>query len=532
MPKIEPKPITPFWQTTDQAAVRLYLGNVTDVLARLPERSVHCTVTSPPYHGLRDYKTPPVPWPAVTFKPMHDLPAVTVPAGEACYGSEPTPLEFVAHTVLIFRSLRRVLRDDGVCWLNFGDSYASGEVGRKDNGRLEADQDRWRQGMAGQAPRSERKGPKSALPSGNLVGVPWRVALALQADGWVLRQDVIWHKPSPMPESVRNRCTKAHEYVFLLAKGPGYFYDAEAIKEKVKSPLQSMSWDERVAAPAATGDLDQGVRRNHGNGVSHDLGGTDGKSNKRSVWSVSSQGYEGAHFATFPPKLITPMVLAGTSAHGCCADCGAPWRRVTAETKLRRERPNDYVKRTGEEGTGNSCSNSVAGVAVETVGWEPTCTCHGRFVKRKVTVEGKTVQEQAAEHGGRPFRSKGYINDNMKDNNFGRDHEDYSMTPDLDTKGGERTVEEYVSDLPLEDHPVVPCTVLDPFIGSGTSCCVALEHGRRSVGIDLSETYLRDNAIPRIEGQLLSTPETAPLAGKPVKKVMVGRPAVGRKSLK
>ena len=164
---------------------------------------------------------------------------------------------------------------------------------------------------------------------------------------------------------------------------------------------------------------------------------------------MPSESYPGAHFATFPKKLIGPCIKAGVSEHGVCADCGAPWKRVTNEEKLVRERPNDYVKRTGEEGTGNSCPNSVNGVEVKTLGWEPSCEC--------------------------------------------------------------------------ECEDVHPGVVLDPFVGSGTTCSVAILHGKYSIGIDLSEDYLRDNAIPRIEGTLLSIPEMAHLAGKETQRVGIGK---------
>lgn len=396
MPKL-PEPeqsIEPYWSTPDGRHIRLYHGNVTDVLARLPEKSVHCVVTSPPYWGLRDYK-----------------------AGSDEIGQERTPDEFVARMVEVFRGVRRVLRDDGTVWLNLGDSYngsgGSGGRGKQDTNRVG---------------KPDNRSGSPTLPQGNLIGIPWRAALALQADGWILRQDIIWAKPAPMPESVRNRCTKAHEYVFLFAKSNQYFYDAEAIKEK-----SSYADDSRAGHGRLTYD---GKRQGEpGTGNEAFVTITDTK-NKRSVWTVNSPGYEGAHFATFPPKLIEPMIKAGTSEKGCCAKCVAPWRRVVEEKRLTRERPNDYVKRTGEDGTGNSCANSVAGVDAKTIGWEPTCAC----------------------------------------------------------KSG-----------------VVPCTVLDPFIGSGTTCDVSIELGRASVGIDLSEKYLKNNAIPRIEGALLRRVDTAKL---------------------
>jgi hypothetical protein len=243
-----------------------------------------------------------------------------------------------------------------------------------------------------------------------------------------------------MPESVRNRCTKAHEYIFLFVKKMGYFYDAEAIKDKSIKPTlwlgeQFKCGDKTIhhkSAKHTTPDQEDGLQNK----------------NRRSVWTVSSQGYSGAHFATYPPKLIEPCIKAGTSEKGCCAECGAPWVRVVEEKKLTRERPNDYVKRTGEKGTGNSCANSVAGVDVKTVGWKPTCKCNA---------------------------------------------------------------------------DVVPCVVLDPFIGSGTTCCVAISLGRNSIGIDLSKQYLDHNAIPRISGELLARPSLAHLVGRKPKKLNLGK---------
>lgn len=454
----------PFWQTSDGQTARLWVGDAATVLRRLPAGSVHCVVTSPPYWGLRDYGTGT--WTGgdaecdhVERKPEDAHKSsmlgskrhlgITLPETNAAFkaagrqfaarcrkcgarridqqlGSEPSPdcgthgqaqcgRCFVCVMVAVFREVRRVLRDDGTLWLNLGDSYASG--GRST----------WRSGASqnkGYQVQDDKPRPDAGIPDGNLVGVPWRVALALQADGWILRQDVIWHKPAPMPESVRNRCTKAHEYVFLLAKRAGYFYDAEAIREKAE-----------YHRPAVNGRKETPKYKELQ--PSDTLSQVATHRNKRSVWSVSSQGYPGAHFATFPPKLIEPMIKAGTSERGCCAKCGAPWRRVTEETRLRRSRPNDYVKRTGAAGTGNSCANTVAGVEVRTVGWEPSGTC--------------------------------------------------------------------VADI-------VPCTVLDPFVGSGTAAAVAVGLGRRGWGIDLSEDYLRRFAVPRVGGVLLARPALAHLA--------------------
>lgn len=420
MPELR-RPPKPYWSTSDGETVRLYHGHAPDVLAGLPEKSVHCCVTSPPYWGLRDYGVSG----QLGAEPSPDCKT----GGQAqCGGC------FVCSMVNVFRAVRRVLRDDGTLWLNLGDSYCGGMTGGNVGYNADGGKDGYKQA------RQFKSKSSSGLPPGNLVGVPWRVALALQGDGWVLRQDVIWHKPAPMPESVRNRCTKAHEYVFLLTKrGGGYYCDMEAIKEKASTA----GLPPRTLAPKQAATEYDGMVSHNEDHAAAVLGRVEDR-NKRSVWSVSSQGYAGAHFATFPPRLIEPMIKAGTSERGCCRDCGAPWKRMTEETTLTRDRPNDYVKRTGEAGTGNSCPNSAAGVDVRTVGWEPTCKC--------------------------PSQSA----------------EDY------------------------QDN-VVPCTVLDPFVGSGTTCEVALVNDRYSIGIDLSEKYLRDNAADRLIGVMSDRPHYARL---------------------
>lgn len=398
-------PLKPFWTTSDKETVKLYLGDVIAVLKRMPSQSVHCVVTSPPYWALRDYGT--AEWeggdencdhssaygskhggwngnnknPDCTARTSRHAgtagtcsrvcPRCGAKRIDCQIGIESSVDEYVAKMVEVFREVRRVLRDDGVCWLNLGDSYSGGGGGgyspdspSNQNGSIQA---------------GERKGTGSiagrirSLPSGNLVGVPWRVALALQANGWILRQDIIWSKPSPMPESVRNRCTKSHEYIFLLAKRSGYFYDADAIREPHAEPERSTGKLERMGPKKNAVAL--GVNQGFGlDGERHRQYNSNGR-NKRSVWSIASFGYPGAHFATFPPALVEPCLLAGTSEYGCCGECGAPWRRVVEQKQLRRERPNEWTKYRGDDGTGNSCPNTIAGVETKTVGWEPTCTC-------------------------------------------------------------------------------------------------------------------------------------------------------------
>jgi DNA modification methylase len=223
-------------------------------------------------------------------------------------GLEPTPQEFVAEMVKVFRDVRRVLKDNGTVWLNLGDSYAGGGYSNHQiNGQ------EWKDRMNGDKRKTRQQDQRKALVAENikpkdLIGIPWRVAFALQADGWYLRQDIIWHKPNPMPESVTDRCTKAHEYVFLLSKSARYYYDADAIAEDAKPESKA-----RYAAPFG------GVKNKH-------LLATDqvhtrpigtreftGKRNKRSVWTITTKPYRGAHFATFPPDLVEPCILAGSA---------------------------------------------------------------------------------------------------------------------------------------------------------------------------------------------------------------------------
>jgi DNA modification methylase len=266
----------------------IHHGDCLQVLATLPDNSVNCCVTSPPYFGLRDY------------------------GNAEQIGLEETPELYVQKMVEVFSEVKRVLRDDGTLWLNLGDSYAAS--GAKSTGRNDQ----------GGACTTSRLGPKknglpgNALITGkkfkvdhgckpkDLIGIPWRVAFALQADGWWLRQDIIWHKPNPMPESVRDRCTKAHEYIFLLSKSARYWYDAEAVREEGAGRLDvgRMDYSGRIGA----------------SGWTHDNKTEPDGRNRRSVWTVATQPYKGAHFATFPPKLIEPCILAGCPKDGVVLD--------------------------------------------------------------------------------------------------------------------------------------------------------------------------------------------------------------------
>ena len=268
-------------------------GSVFDKLPEIPTGSVNCCVTSPPYWGLRDYGV------------------------DGQLGLEKTPEEYIAKMVAVFREVWRVLQDDGTLWLNLGDSYVGSGKG---GGGCFENMCESRRRDTSIMPR-QNKGVPGLKPK-DLCGIPWRVALALQADGWYLRQDIIWSKPNPMPESVRDRCTKAHEYIFLMSKKPRYFYDAEAIRE-----------GEQVYTRKAGGykthkeQMIDGYSPFKGKGGFADCDITTVGRNKRSVWTVTTKPYSEAHFATFPPDLILPCILAGCPAQ-VCKKCGEPRRRI------------------------------------------------------------------------------------------------------------------------------------------------------------------------------------------------------------
>ena len=272
-------------------STKIVVGDCLESMRAMPSGSVNCAVTSPPYFGLRDYG--------------HD--------GQI--GLEQTPAEFVAKLVEVFSEVHRVLRDDGTLWLNLGDTYAADRGGTTPPAQTVAG------GVNGKGGEKERRGQaegynptrdcrRYGLKHKDLIGIPWRVAFALQEAGWYLRQDIIWHKPNPMPESVRDRCTKAHEYLFLLTKSPKYYFDAKAIEE----PAKWERWG------------DQTENKKHSGTAKH-LGGKTlaelpirDKKNRRSVWTVATKPFKGAHFATFPPELIEPCILAGCPEGGVVLD--------------------------------------------------------------------------------------------------------------------------------------------------------------------------------------------------------------------
>jgi DNA modification methylase len=290
-------------------------------------------------------------------------------AWRGALGLEPDPARYVAHLVEVFRAVRRVLRDDGTCWVNVGDCYASSAAGNSDATFSEK-----QASNRGNGTRRERSTMAPGLKPKDLVGIPWRVAFALQADGWWLRSEIIWHKPNPMPESVTDRPTKAHEQLFLLAKSERYFYDAEAIRE----PDAGQDHARAVLDGEPSLEPSGGLRSPHG-GIRTIAGRNGSGRSKRSVWTIPSAPFSEAHFATFPPALVEPCLKAGTSERGACPACGAPWRReVTSQiVGTPRHENGRYANSDGSDGTCSYLSRtSIHGTRIsETTGWVPTCAC-------------------------------------------------------------------------------------------------------------------------------------------------------------
>lgn len=407
--------------------VNLLCGNNLDVLKTLPDNSVHTVVTSPPYYGLRQY--------------LED----DAEGKEFEIGLEESPLDYVSNLVAVFSEVKRVLRDEGSLWLNLGDSYWAN---RSENGQSYDDDEVQR----------KRAGGKSNLfKPKDLMGMPWRVAFAMQEDGWYLRSDIIWSKSNCMPESVKDRPTRSHEYIFLLTKKPIYFYDIDAIREPLAdSTLPRMmrgvsdnhKWldgadgqsahtmsqprpniNKLVAGRTDVKMLDTGYGGD-GKGLHalhsgyYDNDGTPrfnsmGR-NKRTVWQVNTVPFKEAHFAVFPEKLIEPCVMAGSSVAGVCPSCGAPYERVIEKIQLSNVSENEW-----------DC-------VTKTTGWKAICECEA----------------------GAP----------------------------------------------------IPATVLDPFCGSGTAGVVAVKNGRSFIGIDLNKEYIKmahrrinkASSQPMLDGFLLA----------------------------
>jgi site-specific DNA-methyltransferase (cytosine-N4-specific) len=265
----------PYFESGD---VTLFHGDALEVARTLETGSVRTIVTSPPYFGLRDY------------------------GEDGQIGAEASVGEYVARMVELFRELRRVLADDGTLWLNLGDSYSSNGSGTQGESGDRASRTFTADGLRGRG---------GALPAKNLIGVPWRVAFALQDDGWILRSDIIWSKPNPMPESVTDRPTKAHEYLFLFAKNPRYYYDASAIAEPIRTDYLEQ-YERGKTRPVGQGRINDG-RNDQARKTAAGFGTSGENRNKRTVWTVQPSRFEDAHFAVYPPELIRPCIRAGSA---------------------------------------------------------------------------------------------------------------------------------------------------------------------------------------------------------------------------
>ena len=266
---------------------KIIVGNASDTLKTLPAGTARTCVTSPPYWGLRDY------------------------GQEAQLGLEDSPEAFIENLCLVFDEVWRVLADDGTCWVNIGDSYGQPPAGRNDGDHRAAGKPG---GMTSKATSRAVTHVGSSVRAKDLAGIPWLFAFAMKSRGWYLRQDIIWSKPNPMPESVKDRCTKSHEYIFLFSKQAKYFFDNQAIKEDI-SEANKAHYQKYSSLPSKSESKTNQVRDDGGFDATHCGFSTPGieKRNKRSVWAVSTQPYSGAHFAVYPAKLILPCVLAGSA---------------------------------------------------------------------------------------------------------------------------------------------------------------------------------------------------------------------------
>ena len=384
---------------------RLICGDVRDVLPTLPAESVQCVVTSPPYWRLRSYLPDDHP------RKSDEL------------GSEPTPAAFVANLVAVMREVRRVLRCDGVVWLNIADTYAGGSRG----------------GNPGKSPHIKQATNKGSvrgrwdqahgIKAKNLCLIPQRLVIALQDDGWYVRSEIVWAKTNAMPQSATDRPTSAHEMIYLLSTSPQYYYDAEAVRTPAKTTAlypEPTGWDTGEGGHGSIHrngrerrDKQRGHSRVHAgfNARWDDMSRVEQQAmgaNLRTVWNIATQGFSGAHYATFPEAIAEICLSAGASLRGCCPECGAPWRRLVdidysnpgnRSTNGPRSSERKHITTGGYETRLERQSR--------TIGWSPTCSCDA----------------------GDP----------------------------------------------------VPCTVLDPFAGAGTVALVAARLGMHSIGIDLDE---------------------------------------------
>jgi len=380
-------------------------GDVMEGLAKLASDSVHCVVTSPPYWRQRDYGC------------------------DGQIGLEETLGEYIENLVVVFREVRRVLREDGTLWLNVGDTYNGSGKGGGGNSFQEIN--------VGSLSVRGKSTWESSLKSKDLCMIPARVAIALQADGWWLRSDIIWHKPNPMPSSVTDRPTTCHEYLFLLTKSAKYYYDYVAIMEETTGNAHHRGHGVNPKAAGRNSRIYQDrdpqhsserkIRPKQNESFSRAVNRIVSRRNKRSVWTIATQPFSDEHFATFPEKLVEPCILAGSSEVGACPECGKPWERIVEKTGGTTGK--SWHDHGDDLGGGQSQGSHPGGVGAK---------------------EGREGNPYTAKHIGWKCRCKC-------------------------------------------NHPrseAVPCVALDPFVGSGTTGVVALKHRRDFIGIELNPEYV------------------------------------------
>lgn len=382
------------------ADYKLVVGSALEILQKGKAESIQTCICSPPYFRLRDYGT--ATWEggdegcehtishyADNMKPHVDRPfkgsrTHCLNCGakriDKQIGLEETPEEYIENLVSVFREVKRMLRKDGTLWVNIADSYngSGGAGGDYGPGGLKEGQPKF------PGSRLDTLKPK------DLIGIPWMLAFALRADGWFLRSDIIWAKPNPMPESVKDRPTRSHEYIFLLSKSRKYFYDTLAIAEPLKESSirrNQTGWNGNEERDYVAG------KQNH---MSDYMGSETAKEatvrNKRDVWTVTTKPYKEAHFATFPLDLIEPCILAGTSEYGACAKCGAPYQRVTGRGESKEVAPSEIDRfGTGKAGVhrkiGGQYQKWLDENPLQTLGWKPSCDCEEEKVVQQFVLD-------------------------------------------------------------------------------------------------------------------------------------------------
>jgi DNA modification methylase len=369
---------------------KIEFGDCREIMKRWIDEGVkiQTCITSPPYYGLRDYGV------------------------DGQVGLEKSVDDYVNNMVEVFNHVKELLTDDGTLWLNLGDTYSDTRWSSGGGQIMNKNKDEH---------RSLQHEKNTGLPSKNLIGIPWKVAFALQADGWILRQDIIWQKPNPMPESVRDRCTKSHEYIFLLSKSPQYYFDHVAIKEPSVNPESYKGRRKRSSMTEQSEIIMDKFGATRSGFKNIEEGKTYPTRNKRDVWKVNVRPYKGAHFATYPTARIEPCILAGTSEKGHCPVCNARWKRMEIDTGERHDvevytgkavKDYEHAKAQNPSDTKRRVLESMS--KIYKYEWIPTCEC--------------------------------------------------KLEPVLDI-------------------------VFDPFMGSGTTAQVALQHGRQYLGCELNKEY-------------------------------------------